>query len=160
MPVLGSLCPAIDPCLCPGSSRGCYRVLGVGWGPRTQFFAVPSLPGLKCLPRVGETDCHHSSGGRGRRLSHMIKSCYFQATGPGRGTAKPPLNVLTWLTTLPGAGSGSWERVSGFSPWDRVNQAPLAIFPIAVHTQDRLGQGRGPAGHVREPCSMRPRPWL
>lgn len=54
--------------------------------------------------------------------------------GPGGGRA----------TALGGAGSGSLEKVGGFGPWDRISQIPLAIFPIAVHTQYRLGQDRGP----------------
>lgn len=90
----------------------------------------------------------------------MAKSGCIQGMGSGSGGARPPLNVLSWLSALGGVTSGNWGSASGFSPWDSwplgcgVIQALLTISPTAVHAQGRQGQGRGPADSSREPCPV------
>lgn len=94
------------------------------------------------FPREGETGCEVGPGRQGAGLAPIAKSACFQGTGSGSGRAWPPLNVLSWLSALGGVASGSWERASGFGPWDSwppeagFSHAPLAVSPAAVHTQD------------------------
>lgn len=121
-----------------------FAALAAGW---------PRLPG----PVLPHGRRHRlQSGRKGNGLTLTARSGCFQGTGSGRAASKPSLNVLPWLSALGGVASGSWERASGFGPWDSrpcgggFSQAPLVISPTDVHTQDRLGQGRGPAGPYRE----------
>lgn len=137
-----------------------WAPLWVGSGPRMQLFASVCRPSCwpakparaSSSPKEGETDSEVDPGRKGTGLTPVAKCGCFQGTGSGSGGTGPPLNVLSWLSALGGAASGSWERASGFGPWDSwplgggFSQAPLAISPTAVHTQDGLGQGRGPAG--------------
>lgn len=109
-------------------------------------------PSTSSSPREGETDCEVGPGRKSAGLAPMAKSGSFQGTGSGSGGAWPPLNVLPWLPAVGAVASRCWERTSGFCPWDSwppgggFSPTPLAISPAAVHTQDRLGQHRDPAG--------------
>lgn len=94
----------------------------------------------KALP--SQEICNWRPGRQGAGFAPMAKSGCFQGTGSGSGRAWPPLNVLSWLSALGGVASGSWERASGFGPWDSwppergFSHAPLAVSPAAVRTQD------------------------
>lgn len=144
-------------------SVGCGVLEGPGYKCLLLFTApaagLLNLPGPEPPPEKGKPTSKWAQAGKALALT-MARSGCFQGTRSGSGRARLSVNVLPWPSALGGVASGSWERASGFGPWESwprgggFGQAPLAISPTAVHTQDRPSQRRGPAGPYREPCHI------
>ena len=156
VPVIGPHCPAADLCLCLDSP------ISGPWGARgarIQLFAalaagLPSLPGPLPPPEKGTPTSKWTLAGRALTHTHgqiWLLPGHRLRQWRGQSLSEcPALALSTRWSCL-----RSWERASGFGPWDsQPLGVPLAISPTAVHTQDRLGQGRGPAGPYRVPCHV------
>lgn len=107
MPVHGPLCPAVDIHLCLDSFRGCYRVQGCSKGLGLSPLQSQVSQGWSVCLSIGKLIAVVSPGRRGPGFADMINLVVSRDLGQGGSSrAKPPLNVLTWLTTRGGAGSG------------------------------------------------------